>query len=107
MLHTIIQGKCISNPQQSINVYLSEWIKFFKIVKIPNASEDAERMNYLYIAGGTIKSVILKIVCLFLIKLNMQLSYYPATVLLSIYHREMKTMFRQKPAQECLQQLYF
>lgn len=64
--------------------------KILKIVKIPNCSEDAERVSTYTLLVGLTKSVILKIVCLFLIKLNMQLSYYLATELLSIYHRKRK-----------------
>ena len=35
----------------------------------------------------------------------MQLIIWPATALLGIYHRKLKTMFTQKPVHYCLQQL--
>lgn len=46
-----------------------------------------------------------RIVQQFLVKCTMQLSYKPATVLLGIYSRQLKT-YVQKSIPECLLQLY-
>ena len=60
----------------------------------PNVGKDGKKLDLPYITGENIKyhsHSFWKIIWQFLVKLNIQLPYKPATVLLGIYSREMKT----------------
>ena len=73
----------------------------------PNAGKDVEQQEHSYTAVGMKNGTALwKTVWQFLTKRKILLSYNPATALLGIYRKELKTMSTEKPAYECLQQLY-
>lgn len=58
----------------------------------PNAGEDVEKLNLLYIADGNVKHYNhSKKIVTFLNKLNIYLSYNSAISLLDIYPKDMKT----------------
>ena len=71
-----------------------------------NADKDVEQQEHSYTAVGMQNGIALwKAIWEFLTEWNILLSYNPATALLDIYPKELKTM-SQNPAYECLQQLY-
>ena len=61
-------------------------------MRVLNADKNAEKLDHSHVAGGNVNGTAsLENSWQFLIKLNMQISYNPAIVLLSTYLREMKT----------------
>ena len=86
-----------------------------KIVPILNAVEDTEKINHSYIFHWNVKSnnhsrkqlgIKEQKQKTKILKLNMQLPYTLAVILLGIYPLEMKTLILKNPVRECLQQLY-
>ena len=67
-----------------------------------NADKDVEQQEHSYTAVGMQNGIALwKAIWEFLTEWNILLSYNPATALLDIYPKELKTMSTQNPAYEC------
>lgn len=62
-------------------------------MRIPNADEEAEKLDFLYIVVGNVRSynTLGEYLDIFLRKLNTCLSHKPPIALMGIYVREMKT----------------
>lgn len=98
----------VGSDHDEIFAHMSQWLKL-KTVITPNAGKDAEKLSYSQLACENVKWYILnpRRVLQILKKLNMQLAYNPAVILLGTSLGEMETDIHTKLEFRCSLQLWF